>query len=353
MFRNQASKRAFTLVELLVVIAIIGILVALLLPAIQAAREAARRAQCLNRMKQIGLGLMNYHDSKKKFPPGLSDQPSINGVTGAANATGNYTELGFIPYILDYMELGNYITNQPSADTTRMNIKVHWADAPNYQFGLNTPLTDFRCPSYVDTQTTYTAQPGANDNEDKTNLMSHYHGVMGARPKNACPPTGQPFPENTYTGYVLPTKTTCGDGNFTGGFGVSATNGVLFPASKVNMKDITDGSTHTFIVGEFAWDSGPQRVWMVGGGSRTNLDTYNYTAKNIYHPLNTACRGSTGDYRPCNYANNDMSFGSKHAGGCHFAMCDGSVQFIREDIQLDILRALASRKSNEVFDSQF
>ena len=139
----------------------------------------------------------------------------------------------------------------------------------------------------------------------------------------------------------------------TGGFGVSATNGVMFPASKVRLKDVTDGTTHTFMVGELAWDGGPQRVWMVGGGSQANLDTYVYTAKNVYWPLNTACRSGNDNPQPCPYANNDMSFGSNHPGGCYFAMCDGSVQFIREEIPIDILKALASRKSNEVFESPF
>jgi prepilin-type processing-associated H-X9-DG protein len=141
----------------------------------------------------------------------------------------------------------------------------------------------------------------------------------------------------------------------TGGYGLAANNGILFPASKVKMKDISDGTTHTFIVGELAWDSGPQRVWMAGGGSATNLETYMYTSKNIFHPLNTACRFAAIDNpgRPCPYANNDVSFGSKHPGGCHFLMCDGSVQFIREEIPLDILKSLASRKSNEVFDAPF
>ena len=151
------------------VIAIIGILVALLLPAIQAAREAARRTQCQNRMKQIGLALMNFHDTMKRFPPGLSDQPSYTAA-GVANGGNNITGLGYIPHIFDHMELGSL--------TSQFLMKVSWADAPNYQFALDHPLTDFRCPSFPDIQTTFTAQPGQNDKEDKTNLMSHYQGVM-------------------------------------------------------------------------------------------------------------------------------------------------------------------------------
>ena len=90
----------------------------------------------------------------------------------------------------------------------------------------------------------------------------------------------------------------------------------------------------------------------VGGASKTNLDTYIYTAKNVRWPLNTAFREETG--QPYSgYANNDMSYGSNHPGGCHFAMCDGSVQFIRDDILMATYQALASRKSSEMFDPPF
>jgi prepilin-type processing-associated H-X9-DG protein len=129
---------------------------------------------------------------------------------------------------------------------------------------------------------------------------------------------------------------------------------VIYPGSKTNMKDVADGTSHTFIVGELSWNAGPQRIWSVAGGANNNMDTYEYTSKNIFWPLNTACRAGTLDPPfNCPYANNDMSFGSNHPGGCHFAMCDGSVQFVKQDIELAILKALASRKSAETFDPPF
>src|SRR4051812_13715822 len=145
-YSSPRYQRAFTLVELLVVIAIIGILVALLLPAVQAAREAARRTQCVNRLKQISLALMNFHDAKKRFPPGLADEPAINWATKAVNPYPNFTELGYIPYILPHMELGNL--------AAQISLQVHWNDEPNHTVATNNPVLDFRCPSHEDVQYT-------------------------------------------------------------------------------------------------------------------------------------------------------------------------------------------------------
>jgi prepilin-type N-terminal cleavage/methylation domain-containing protein/prepilin-type processing-associated H-X9-DG protein len=343
---SKHKRRAFTLVELLVVIAIIGILVALLLPAVQAAREAARRTQCLNRMKQMGLALLNHHDQKKRFPAGVSDDPNTNPTTGAV-ISGQSTELGYIPHILPYMEGGNILVE--------FRLKTHWADAPNYQWGLDHPQPDFRCPTQPDVQSTFVAQPGNADTVPKTNLMSHYQGIMGAKHSCSVPPApSTQQPENTYTMFIDTKNGKTAPCSSSGG---EANNGTMFPASKIQMKDITDGTTHTFLLGEVSWLSGPQRIWAVGGGSRTALDTFVYSAKNIFYPLNTACRQGDPDDSPARCAaypnNNDMSFGSLHSGGCHFAMCDGSVQFIREDIAMNVYKSLASRKSNEVFDPPF
>jgi prepilin-type N-terminal cleavage/methylation domain-containing protein len=345
MSHRTAWRRAFTLVELLVVIAIIGILVALLLPAIQSAREAARRTTCLNKMKQIGIACMNYHDTTKHFPSGATSDPSTESIPPAPK---KLALLGYIPQILPYME-GTSLFSQ-------MRLKCHWDEEPNKTVASGAPPSDFHCPSQEEFQNTFYAPPGSGLSESRSNLMSHYHGVMGARPTvGPCGPTAaSTYPDSTYTVYIKPGAGTCGDGNFSGGYGNSASNGLLYPESRVGMKDITDGSSHTFIVGELSWNAGPQRIWHVAGGANNNMDTYEYTSKNIYWPLNTACRAGTADPPfNCPYANNDMSFGSLHPGGCHFAMADASVQFVRQDIELAILKALASRKSAETFDPPF
>jgi prepilin-type N-terminal cleavage/methylation domain-containing protein len=339
MLRKQAARRAFTLVELLVVIAIIGILVALLLPAVQAAREAARRTECLNRMKQIGLALQNFHDAMKHFPSAVSDQQT-------AKPQPNWTEMGNIPYILPYMEEQNLLS--------QMDLKVSWQEPPNSDLAYETPLIMFRCPSQDAVEVTYTDPKGKTTITEQSNLRSHYMAVMGA--KYRCPFTlAFPWPYRTYTMYSAPdnnkpSKSTCGPGDPQ--MGGSANNGVIFPASKTRMKDIVDGTSKTFLVGEISWPCGPQRIWCVGGASFTNLDTYVYTAKNVAYPLKQAYREEP-NTPYSGYPNNDLSFGSMHPGGCHFTMSDGSVQFVKEETPIEVLWAFASRKSNETTDSAF
>jgi prepilin-type N-terminal cleavage/methylation domain-containing protein len=328
---STRKRSAFTLVELLVVIAIIGILVALLLPAIQAAREAARRSTCLNQMKQIGLALLNHHDQKRRFPAAVSDVPNTNAAGGVI--TGEYVELGYIPYILPYLEHGNLYS--------LLNMKRHWQQDPNKTVGYNNIVPQFRCPSQNDTESTYVDPPGGGGTEELTHLRAHYMAVMGA--KVACPGglVTQPWPARAYTTYGCASA------------GGSASNGVMYPASKTTMKDITDGTTYTFLVGEISWKCGPQRIWTVGGASYTNLDTFVYTAKNIRWPLNTAYREETGN-PGSGYDNNDMSFGSYHAGGTHFAMCDGAIQFIKDSIDLNgVYLPLASRRAGESVENPF
>lgn len=320
--KRKLAVSGFTLVELLVVIAIIGVLVALLLPAVQAAREAARRSECQNRLRQLALACQNHHDSKKAFP-------AASATKLIAGTTNQVTSLSYIAQILPYIELqsvGNLI-----------NHAQHWSDSSNSAAG-RTALAAIRCPSQEMGEMTFTDQPGGNTAEELNSLRSHYMAVMGA--KKSCPVAGnEVHPASTYE---MSPNATCNDA------GGSALNGVMFPGGKTTFKSITDGSTNTFLIGEISWDVGPQRVWLVGSASKTGVYSYQYTAKNMMHPLNTAFRAASG--QPASgYFNNDISFGSHHTGGAHFSMADGSVQFIREDVDLvGVLRPLSSRASEEV-----
>jgi prepilin-type N-terminal cleavage/methylation domain-containing protein len=325
------QKTAFTLVELLVVIAIIGVLVALLLPAVQAAREAARRTECQNRLRQIGLACQNYHDAHGHLPSAALLTPQSPLRVDDKGRT-YFTAHSYISQIMAYMEM--------QAISSQVNLKKHWS-APENGIVRNIPLSQFRCPSQLEAELTYTSPPGGGKTDELNLLRAHYMGVMGA--VAYCPPISRPgYPAfSTYSVY----DNVCGDA------GPAATNGVIYPGSEVKLGQVTDGTSQTLLVGEISWDCGPQRVWIVGVASETLPYNYLYTAKNVRWPMNTANRPADGSGT---YTNNDMSFGSFHTGGAFFAMCDGSVQFIREDIDLyGVYLPLASRASEEMFEIPF
>jgi prepilin-type N-terminal cleavage/methylation domain-containing protein len=349
MKRDSSSRCAFTLVELLVVIAIIGILVALLLPAVQAAREAARRTQCQNRIKQISLACLNYHDTNSTFP-------SATDIVPKGAIAPNATYWSYLVQVLPFME--------ENAVHDRIDFKLFWNTEPNRTFLYTQEMPGLRCPSHTDQDATFADPPGSGGVQElPTNLRAHYMGVMGA--KSVCHAPASPYPENTYK--MMPDK----NGNFVSAScdsGGIATNGLIsntagggkYLPSEIKMKDVTDGTSHTFMIGEISWNCGPQRIWAIGAAtSQTagNVYSFNYTSKNVVYELNRACRVEKDNPSQCPTANafenNDMSFGSLHNGGCFFAMGDGSVQFVKDDITKELLRALSSRKSGETFDPQF
>jgi prepilin-type N-terminal cleavage/methylation domain-containing protein/prepilin-type processing-associated H-X9-DG protein len=358
MVNKIPSRRpAFTLVELLVVIAIIGILVALLLPAVQAAREAARRTQCLNRLRQVGLACLN-HESSKGYLPSAAKCDLEPGTTVDAPS---YTCWSYLIQVLSYMEEQSF--------KDKLDLRYNWQNAVNTTLLYNTPVTQFRCPSQPDIEVTFTDPPSSGGKTEQSNLRAHYMAVMGAEVSCQSPAQSSTnFPDYTYTfTYDNTGKDACDNG------GGTANNGVIFvraydrgppnqpkipfTESKVKMKSITDGTSHTFMLGEISWLAGPQRIWAVGSASFTIPSRFNYTAKNVQHPLNYCFRADTtnnpNQQPPASCDNNSMSFGSLHPGGTHFAMCDGSVQFIREDVTLAVLRALASRKSNDTIENAY
>jgi prepilin-type N-terminal cleavage/methylation domain-containing protein len=221
------KKSGFTLVELLVVIAIIGILIALLLPAVQAAREAARRSQCTNNLKQQGLGLHNHHDTYKRFPPGAADNRQPFGTSG-----GGQWGASWMAYIMPFIELGNAYntallgTNKQYND---INIRRGIGDqAPNGR-----PTFDvYRCPSsaFDLTHSRSTTSPGSMI-PDYAGIAGHY-GTYGGVPSNP--------------------------GNYSSGYGNSGRDGMLFFNSQVRFASATDGTSSTMIAGEvgaWTWES--------------------------------------------------------------------------------------------------
>jgi len=303
--RCSRERAGFTLVELLVVIAIIGVLVALLLPAVQSARESARRTQCANNLKQMGIANHNYHDTFQCFPFGWSDR-------GA----------GWTTMILPHIEQKNLW------DTLGFNEADNWdSDNTPNERACGTYIPTFRCPS------------------------------MGLVPKHV---ENQGIPGRAPTSYRgIASSTADSDDPSTS---VSGRNlemldmeGIFFCCSKVRMAQITDGSSNTFLIGESRWetftqDGNQMDFWYIGS---PQIDPCNCMT-GIGATEQSEFVGSTGV--PFNARNipttsgyvKELSFTSLHPSGAQFCLADGSVRFVSFNINQATYQAAGSRNGGEV-----
>ncbi|MEN6493790.1 MAG: DUF1559 domain-containing protein [Thermoguttaceae bacterium] len=292
---KRGREHGFTLVELLVVIAIIGILIALLLPAVQAAREAARRMQCTNQMKQLAISLHNYHDTFLAFPPG-------------GRSAGN--QLSWAVSILPYIE------QKPLYDKFNFSLSGYGSYAV---LALNR-IDTFFCPSGKVDRTPYesTTNPATGATEQLYSI--HYYGVMG--PKGPIPQFNSTSSTTTPPNYQVYLGA--------GGHGDYASQGILGRDTTKRMRDIIDGTSNTFLLGELSWNgSDAFRSWVRGCAGAAAA-----SCKNVTNSINLI------KFTGSNF--NDISFGSQHPGGCLFALADGSVMFVQESINMDVYRATAS-----------
>ena len=294
--------RGFTLVELLVVIAIIAILIALLLPAVQAAREAARRTQCSNNFKQVGVALHIYHSSLGTFPAGTIyiQSPFYNGW--------NWTAL-----ILPYLEQGN-IYDLWNFGTDHGNAKY---DCKHY-FAAQERIAAYLCSS--DPQDEYITW-GTNSCDGGT--WNYYMTNIGG----VCCTNSRWDPSDSNGGMIRIE----GDGMFV--------NQHAF-----RVADNFDGTSNTLFFGE-----------ITGGqpGSHEGHIWYQFNAFDTVLGINGAATiPGEGEYRYFGPgpANNEKSFSSYHPGGCHFGYVDGSSHFVSENIGLLVLNALGTRRGGETVD---
>ena len=282
------SHRGFTLVELLVVIAIIGILVALLLPAVQMAREAARRTQCRNNLKQVGLSLQLYHQSHGNFPSAHFAHPDYWHPSWSWSAL-------ILPHLeqqalYDKMQVGQVQLNGGTGFAT-----------PTAEMQI--PLEMYACPS---------------DGRSTTNPKKGDFGRSSFR---------------AVTGIHLELNTTFGS--------ATTQSGVIFCNSGVRIADIRDGSSNTIVVGECAFDRADEgKVGAIWTGMRGELNT------DVH--VSDACWFIHGMEEWTINGTKKQVFGSHHSGGASFAMGDGSVQFLSETIDPLTLNNLADRADGEV-----
>ena len=288
------SKRGFTLVELLVVIAIIGILVSLLLPAVQAAREAARRTSCFNNLKQVGLALHNYHDTHRGFPSGWI---ALEPRTRRPLATGE-PGWGWASMLLPYLEQGTVSDNlvhfeYPILDPLNAQARTH-------------VLPIYRCPSDSAPELFDLGEEEDPQNTLATLAVANYVGVFGTEELHMCEELG-------------PGRVCRGDG-------------IFYHHSATNFADVRDGLSNTVFIGERASKFG-HSTW-VGAVSEGE--------ESIARILGIA------DHPPNSPGGHLDDFSSQHPAGTNFLFGDGSVRLIAETIELETYHALATRSGGEV-----
>jgi len=319
--KRPGRPAAFTLVELLVVITIIGILIALLLPAVQAAREAARRAQCANNLKQLGVALHNYHQACGQFPLGSGYNLNALSTPGSGHPDDHANVfVALLPYIEQQalFDACDFTQNTPHNSVLPDGRPVHevWISAllcPSAQ-GKKYYLPD--------------NNPFWHDTDGQKWAVSNYGLSMG----NQSLVTGCPFGGNMFgTGPA-------NHGHSTNGSQISGVFSHL--AWGAAIMEIRDGTSNTIALGEVL----PECSWHGRDGWMHINSLWCATTCPINYPTCTA----QPDYDPSCSAPNawscDMGFKSRHPGGCHFVFCDGSVQFLGESIDYETYQKLGDRR---------
>lgn len=322
---SRFTRRGFTLVELLVVIAIIGTLIALLLPAVQAAREAARRGQCSNQLKQLGLALQNYHGTHQTFPHGTRYPSSAPNwrimVLPFMEQDSLYRQLD----VGSEAQLGGFLSAASASSAygygTGRNAVLKGLVVPgwNCPSNRNPPIVE---PAKVSWFQSYEGQ------------IADYVGIAGAYED----PAGR--------------SGVCSGANKYGGY--ACENGVLYPNGWVRMRDVIDGTSNTLIVGEQGGKVGSKDIRASYGGAWAGYANirrpsqiaagnsfYGSGITTLRYPINSdenVCVSSSGCDQP--YSPNTV-LNSMHPGGANTGFVDGSVHFLSQTILMDTFRRLA------------
>ena len=327
---KSVRRHGFTLVELLVVIAIIGVLVALLLPAVQAARESARRMQCTNNLKQMGLSHLNYESARGHFPDGMTldwngdcNPVPSEGCRGWTHIhhTLNYYEQGAVEQKFDFNFDGGWLYFFRSLSAAEIDQLE------------STRISVLLCPSLTKWDETY----GFGYRRD-------YFGCFGGRGHS------QAGGASKFGGSKDPRTTL-----LVGKNGVQvADDGVLYANSSTKFSEIEDGSSNTYLAGEsyhgnissapgYGTCTGGQPPWHIGGSGKPGAGNVQYgrVLRGTIFPINTDIECLTAA------TEHDISFGSEHPGGCNMVYADGHVVFVQEDIDFDTYQAISTRAGGD------
>ena len=324
--RRSKANRAFTLIELLVVIAIIAILISLLMPAVQQAREAARRTSCKNNLKQLGIALHNYHDTYTSFPIGAQH-------SNHSWCCGPNWRVSILPYL----------------EQTNVYSEIDWNSA--YNFGAQTNYTEFAGGAEVFEGLVVPAFECASSPLDprspdviNNRLRAQTHDYVGI--SGSTPDPGGRTNQCQSTDYG----------------GIACRNGVLGPVFSTQFRNVTDGTSNVFLVGEQSALTGQRDArsnyyggWtgLAGGPLTTNRGVPGTGTTNqhwgsgttaVRYAINTQTLASGND-RSWDF---NTTLNSYHTGGINVVLVDGSVRFVSENIDFEKLLSLAAMNDGEI-----
>jgi prepilin-type N-terminal cleavage/methylation domain-containing protein/prepilin-type processing-associated H-X9-DG protein len=332
--RSVSGRRGFTLIELLVVIAIIAVLIALLLPAVQSAREAARRAQCVNNLKQMGIACHNYHDQVNLFPPGaLGGNWGNNGLTWRAMILPQLEQNQIYNSINTLLNTGQIGPSFATAWYTQIKVFMCPSD------GQNTGFTPYGNAGTFSVTTPPTPPNGGTVAVPTTNYNMSFGDNYAVLPLSGANPWETPAGSNPQIGWD--------------GFWGTTTNGGKMRAfvdyrdgQVASMASVTDGTSNTILIGEGLPDQDANNeMWgFTGAGAGTTIPINWSTAK-----AGAGCDGAYGstDWN-CRFSYAARGFKSRHAGGANFLFADGSVHFLKNSVNRVTYAALGSRLGGEV-----